>query len=384
MDPVVQGPFMLARDRTDINWTERGLMQAVIRPDDLPQVRRRAAELAEAALDAATGKGQIETVSRLGRFIPAKICGEYFGFPGPDVATMLRWSYAFQADMFKNLANDPATHAASVQAGDEMRIYLAELLAEKRAELKQHRTAKHEGLLDRVASFATQCNVFDDIRDHLRDLVHPQETTEDDIVDDTILERLLDLTASPTFRFLDDRVLANVAGFLIGSVETTSQAIVQVIEQLLQHPAELVPARQAAESGDDGTFDKYVFEALRFNPINPLVFRACEHDYVLARGSTRETAIPSGTVVFACTASGMFDEGSVHDPTSFSVDRPEHVYLHFGHGHHRCLGEPVASAVIPEVVKRVILRPGVHLLAGEAGSIDFQGGPFPERFTIGL
>ena len=34
--------------------------------------------------------------------------------------------------------------------------------------------------------------------------------------------------------------------------------------------------------------------------------------------------------------------------------------------------------------QRVLLRPGVHLLPGPDGAIDFQGGPFPERFPIAL
>lgn len=28
------------------------------------------------------------------------------------------------------------------------------------------------------------------------------------------------------------------------------------------------------------------------------------------------------------------------------------------------------------------LRPGVRLLPGDAGAIEFQGGPFPERFVV--
>src|ERR1700754_712945 len=34
MDPVVAGPFMLARDATPVNWREKGIMQALLRPED--------------------------------------------------------------------------------------------------------------------------------------------------------------------------------------------------------------------------------------------------------------------------------------------------------------------------------------------------------------
>jgi hypothetical protein len=37
---------------------------------------------------------------------------------------------------------------------------------------------------------------------------------------------------------------------------------------------------------------------------------------------------------------------------------------------------------VPEIVKQVLLRPGVRLIPGEEGRVDFQGSPFPERFVI--
>jgi hypothetical protein len=58
--------------------------------------------------------------------------------------------------------------------------------------------------------------------------------------------------------------------------------------------------------------------------------------------------------------------------------------MHFGFGAHECLGKYVGMVMIPEVVKRVFLRPDVHLLPGPEGAIDFLGGPFPERFEVGL
>ncbi|WP_146087678.1 cytochrome P450 family protein [Thermomonospora echinospora] len=92
----------------------------------------------------------------------------------------------------------------------------------------------------------------------------------------------------------------------------------------------------------------------------------------------------AGSIVFACTASAMFDEHYFPDGNSFRIDRLDPTGLHFGFGHHTCLERRVAGVVIPEVVRRVLLRPEVSLLPPPDGSIDFQGGPFPERFTISL
>lgn len=183
MDPVV-GPFMLARDNTPINWREKGIMQAVLKPEDLPQVRDRAGSFADESLDEAAPQGRIEAVSKLGRYVPIRIVGDYFGFPGPDLESMYRWSKATQTDMFKDLPNDPAIHEAVLQAGREMKEYLTGLLAEKRAAVA------------------------------LENGDAPQDT----------FSRLVRTHFPPEIEFNDDRILTNVMGLLVGSGETASQA----------------------------------------------------------------------------------------------------------------------------------------------------------------
>jgi cytochrome P450 len=194
--------------------------------------------------------------------------------------------------------------------------------------------------------------------------------------------RLIRTEFPAELEFGDTRIVANVAGLLIGTVETSSQAIVQVIAQLLGRPATLAAAQAAARAGDDTSFDGYVWEALRFDPINPLIFRLCESDYVLAGGTPHQTTIMAGTVVFACTESAMFDHREVPDPETFNPRRPDYQMMFFGYGAHTCLGKYVALMMVPEVVKQVLLRPNVRLIPGAAGQLDFQGGFFPERFTI--
>ena len=127
MDPVF-GPCMLARDNTGHNWQDKSVMRTVLQLEDLPIVRKKAGEIAKAQLDESAKNGKIEIVRDLGKFVPIRLCGDYFGFPGPDLETMYRWSKATQDDMFRNLTNDPKVHEDSVKAGQEMREYLAELL----------------------------------------------------------------------------------------------------------------------------------------------------------------------------------------------------------------------------------------------------------------
>jgi cytochrome P450 len=396
MDPVVGGAFMLARDETPVNWREKGIMQAVLRPEDLPSVRALAGEFAEEALDAAEPTGRIEAVRELGRYVPIRICGAYFGFPGPDLDTMYRWSRATQSDMFKNLADDPAVHEASLRAGEELRDYLQALIAARRADLADpgegastqvtrhaihtvlglvRRAPGRPGSLPaRVASVAE--GVLLEAEDRLDG--HPQHPPQD------IVSRLVRTRFPEELGFDDRRILANVAGLLIGAGETTSQAVVQVLRQILSRDPVRVEAAAAAADPDPTAFDAYVWEALRLDPINPLVFRYTERDATIAAGAEHEARIPRGTVVFALTASAMSDESRVPSPDDFRVDRTGAPALHFGHGAHSCLGRHVATVVVPEVVRRVLLRPGARLLPSPDGDLDFAGGPFPERFVIGL
>ncbi|MEX0789750.1 MAG: cytochrome P450 [Actinomycetota bacterium] len=342
MDPVV-GPFMLARDATPINWREKGIMQAVLRPEDLPQVRETAGRLADQALDAAGPSGRIEAIHDLCRFVPIRIVGEYFGFPGPDLKTMYRWSETTQTNMFKNLLNDPVIHEAAVQSGREMKEYLSGLLAEKRA---------------------------------------GAESANGDAAQDAF-SRLVRTEFPAEIGFDDERLLSNIMGLLVGTGETSAQAIAQSLEQIILRPQNHEQAAEAARAGDPAEFDQYVWEGLRLNPINPLIFRLSVEDYTLAAGTDRETVIPAGTLVFACTSSAGFDADVAEDPESFATGRPDYLSLHFGYGHHACLGRYVGSVLVPEVVRRVLLRPNVRLLPPPEGKIDFQGTPFPQSFWFG-
>jgi cytochrome P450 len=344
MDPIVEGPYMLARDDTAVNWREKGIMQAVLRPEDLYQVRRKVAAFADRSLDRAVPTGRIEVVSRLGRFVPVLLCGAYFGFPGPDLETMYRWSQATHADMFKNLLNDPGLHEDSVQAGKEMRCYLAALLDEKRRAIERGNALPAQD----------------------------------------VFSRLIRARFPAELGFDDQRILANVAGLLIGAGEMTSQGVAQALEQLLRRPEVASGAIAAAHERSTERFDRYVWEALRFNPVTAILLRYCESDYTVAAGTPRATRIAAGTTVFACTASAMFDADVVPEPERFRSDRPDHTALHFGYGHHACLGRHVAGVMLPEIVRRVLRRRGVGLLPPPEGTIDFAGGPFPERFVLGF
>ena len=134
MDPSV-GPFMLARDGAVQNWRDKAAMRTLLRWDDLPAIRATAAEIASAALRAATqgAGGVLDVVATVSRLVPLKIVQCCFGFSGPDDATMLAWSRATQADMFHNLTNDPALQQADIAAGQAMQAWVANFVDARQA-----------------------------------------------------------------------------------------------------------------------------------------------------------------------------------------------------------------------------------------------------------
>ena len=343
MDPAI-GPHMLARDGTSINWQDKSVMRSVLPWDDLGEVRSLAGDIARESLKAQ--RGRVEVVSALSRLVPLRIVQRYFGFPGPTGAhgnpdatdaTMLAWSKATQWDIFHNPTNDATVHAKSVEAGEAMRAYVWTLLDSKRRNL----------------------DVFKDP-----------------------VSRVVRLVGGGDSGMGLDRAVTNVCGLLVGAIETTAAAITQAAEQILLRPDVLARAIALAQSDSLGPFADIVWEALRFNPVATLVFRYCERDTIIAGGTSYATPVTKGTVLAAGIGSAMFDETAYPNPSDFQPGRPFDNYLHFGMGYHECLGKYVAMKMIPEAIRQLMLLPGLQLLPGDEGKIDFQNGAFPETFYV--
>ncbi|MEU8247844.1 cytochrome P450 [Nonomuraea sp. NPDC048916] len=343
LDAALGGPFMLGRDATPMNWRDKGLMQVMLDPRDAAEVRALAGRIADELLDVASPNGRMEVVHGLFRHVALGVCAKYFGFPGPDPRTMSGWTRAIVTDGFANFLGDPEIQAASVRAGSEMLDYLRGELAERRAALRAGR--------------------------HLPD---------------DVFSRLAGTTLPAEIGLDDERILINMAGLPLGFVESAPGAMAEAVEQLLLRPQVLARAVEAAGDPDPTLFDRYVWEALRFNPFFKLLPRLCERDYVLAAGTPRSTMIPAGTFVLAAPASAMFDADVVAEPDEFRLDRPGHHQLFFGHGHHACLGVHPARGVVCETVRRLLLRPGVRLLPPPEGRIVRSNEIFPDRFVLGL
>ena len=332
------GAFMLALDNTEVNYRDKAVMRAVLPWADLPAIRDLAGSITDAALDA--GNGALDVVAAIARQVPLQIVQQIFGFTAPD-SDLLRWSYANQLDQFNNLPFDErpdaeAVAAAATHAREEMRAAFASLIPA------------------RLAAIESGADVPDDS-----------------------LTRLLRLRLPAAAGFGMDRVVINVGGLLIGAIETTAEAVVRALAEILSRPDVHAAAQNAAAAGP-AAFDGYVWEALRFAPIVAFMFRQAEADHVLGHCNPHDAGIQKGQVVLPLSLSAMFDGAWVRNPEQFDATRPDHAYLHFGLGHHECLGRHVAGVMVPEVVRRILLRADLRA----DGPVEDGGTPFPTAFRI--
>ncbi|HEX6094805.1 MAG TPA: cytochrome P450 [Thermoanaerobaculia bacterium] len=333
------GEFMLAQDDTPLHTREKAVMHSMLNRDDIAKVRKLVGDQARQLLDAANG--HLDLGQEYSRLVPIDIVQQYFGLDGEDKKKMIGWSYSKQLDAFRNqtflqLDDRDTVRRNSDQAGQEIAAFLGQLLGRKGAALKEGKAG------------------------------------------DDIVTRLLQTQFPNSVNFPIPRAARNAGGLLVGTIETTSQAVLQCLRQLFKRPDVLARAVKAAQSEDTTEFDGIVWEALRWDPVAPFVFRLTAHDQVVAGGTARETRVPKGKVVLALLQSAMFDPELFPHPEQFDSTRPFETYMHFGWGTHECLGKHVGMVLIPEMVRQLLLRPGVKPDA----ELDFGGTPYPQHYMM--
>ena len=324
----LDGPFILGMDRGPQYDREQAALRKAVRPYDLERVRTQAAARAAELIDAARPLGRIDVVGSYARLVAARTVADYFGMPGPNEPTLLRWMRATFQDVFLNVGNDAAVTAAAGAAGKELRAFEDALISAREADLGDR---------------------------------------------DDVLTRLVQMRGEGGW--LDhDAIRRNLGGMIVGAVDTTSKFVTLAMNQLVQRPRELAEARAAADAGDLDRVRQYAYEAVRFDPHNAFLLRHAAHDAVIAGKK-----IKSGSAVLVSVLSAMFDPAAYPEPNAFRTDRE--AYLHFGYGMHTCFGVRINAVQIPELVGGLVRLPGLRRARGKSGRIVWDG-PFPERFVL--
>ncbi len=336
---LTTGDFVLGMDDTERYQRWIGWMRQAVHPSDIDRIRQLGQDVAEKEVAATAPTGRIDFVGQLGRHIPTQVVGDYYGAPGPDEATNQGWMRAIFREIFLNLGNDPNFEKEAVNASKQLNAYLDGVVAQRKEQL-----AAGEEIPD----------------DFLCRLVKLQ--TNDSELTDEIIREL-------------------VGGTIVGTTPTNNKATTQALEQLIERPDALAMAQEAARNDDDDLLTRYIFEAQRFNPQNPMLLRHCVKDCVVAAGTERETEFKAGCLVVVGTESAMLDERKFTNAEEFLVTRDLKDYILFGYGQHTCFGHLIATALWPAMLKPLLRRKNLARAHGDDGKIKYDGA-FPDRWIL--
>jgi cytochrome P450 len=219
-----------------------------------------------------------------------------------------------------------------------------------------------------------------DCRDYLDSPI--RERKQKPTARDDVLNRCLAMQAAGLPGMDELGIRNDLIGLVIGAVPTTSKAAIQALNELLDRPDALARAGRAARADDDELLARYIFEALRFNPVNPIIYRRAARDAVIAKGTLRARKVAEGTMVLAANLSAMFDPLKVDAPNTFRVDRPWDDYLLWGYGLHTCFGAHINRVLIPAILKPLLKANGLRRAGGPEGLINTNGTPFPAHLVL--
>jgi len=296
---------MDAPDHTDFRRTMRGLFEADAVQKALPRLRARASKL----IAAIAPKGRAEFVTEVALPFTAGLLTDMLDVPETDSAKLAHWVKIMMGDDDPDLQLSPAERRQQMQAFDD--YFLA--------------------LMDRDAALGR-----DGILGRLR-----QVTFEGAPID----------TAT---------VLANIALFLIATIETTQHALATMMIVFTQQPDEFTKLRD-----NRSLIPSAVKEILRWSTPLKHFRRTAVVDTVL--GGQK---IAAGDKVVVWFDSANRDPVAWPDAETFRVDRfaasgcPAH--LAFSAGAHHCLGWRYGEAEVALILTELLDHLSDIHVAGEA------------------
>ncbi len=230
------------------------------------------------------------------------------------------------------------------------------------------------------AEFDNEAKVYGEkLRAHVRQVIAARKASGE--YSDDILGRSLRLQAAGEEGFSDDKICAALVGFIVAGLPQPSAVLPKVVEQLLRRANVLAEAQRAAEAHDEETLRRYAWEAMRFDPLTPILPRNTKKERVLAAGTLRAKKIEPGTHVLFSFASAMMDRRRVPDPQRFNPNRPISAYMLFGHGLHECFFKRVNESMLPLILMSLLKRGPIVRASGSQGRLR-KVDAFADRLVI--
>ncbi|MBL4705284.1 MAG: cytochrome P450, partial [Flavobacteriales bacterium] len=337
-----KGAFFLGMDRSDPQFNrERDFVRKSTHRDDLELIRSYVRKNADEICEQMAPYGKIDVVQSFNYVILIGLMGHYFGVPAPVASQMERWQRTMFYDLFLNLNDNEEKHQMAVDSGKERTAWVRELIASRK-----------------------------------RDLRNGKE------IGDNLLNRLIKLQQEPEYSWVDDDTIRrNIGGLLTGIQETTSKAVIFVLQELFKRPKDLKGAIKASQERDMDKVKGYVYEALRFNPVQPGMFRFSETKQILKGSGKKTYTIKGNRKVLALTSGAMFDPVTFPNPKTFNPER-DALYMNWGFALHECYGKYINAVTIPEMVAAVLRLKNVRPAKGALGrGAGLKEGPFPNNYV---
>jgi len=314
----VNGPFVLAMDRSPVLEVERRALYSALAAVDLGKLEGDLRQRAAARL--ATLGPRFDALQDFARPLAAETASQLFGIAPEDRRLFQEVARAIFAHTFLNLGNDKAIRARAIAAAPLMKQWFED-------EIKRRRRRKSGPGADFMGQLLRQ--------------------------------GLLD----------DEGVRRTLGGMLVGSIDTTVTSVSNILDMVFRKDDLRAAFRAELAAGRSGY--GLCLEALRLLPHNPIVLRQAGAATTLAG-----RAVEPNQRVVAWTQAAMRDPAAFPEPDRLYPDRPPGSYLHFGAGLHPCAGRAVNAFQLPALVGVLIEAGAVR--AGKTG----YAGPFPDRLPV--
>jgi cytochrome P450 len=273
--------------------------------------------LISSLLDRIEARGRFDVIEDYAAAIPVEIIGNLLAIPHADRGPLRGWSLAILGALEPVLSD--AQRALGERSVSEFRDYLRELVADRRA--------------------------------HLRD--------------DDLLSRLI--REQDSGEWLTEKELLHNCVFLLNAGhETTTNLIGNGTQLLLSNPGELERLRREPQLAASA-----VEECLRCESPNQLGNRL-----VTERVEVGGIVLDPGAYLTLCIGAANRDPAEFPDPDRFDIARSPNRHLAFAAGAHACAGMSVARLEAQMAILRLVQRFPKLRLDGEAvrgGRARFRG-----------
>jgi cytochrome P450 len=305
----------------------RRLVMRQFTPARVDPMHDRIVTLVDELIDARRDQSQLDVVDDFAYPLPVTVICELLGVPREDESRFHAWADT----LAHSIDPDPGqkTDQAALFAGMELRNYMQQLVADRRA---------HPG----------------------DDLLSGLAVGED-----------------PAGRMDDANLVVTMILLLIAGHETTVNLITNGTLTLLRYPAELERLRNYPERAP-----VVVEEVLRFEPPVQFITR-----FTLCDIEIGGVTIPRGSGIRLLLAAGNRDPARFVNPDHFDPDRPDNEHLGFSGGIHYCVGAPLAriegQVALAALARRLVnprlvedpppYRPNAVLRGPRHLLVDFDG-----------